>query len=101
MRAGKAILGDKFDGVYNEHSLPNIAPNHGIIVNKPTNEHWIAMANVHGNIHTYDSYGRRAINGEPLDKPLKIGPKIKQTGTQQNCGARSLTALYMLLNPTS
>jgi len=91
-------MGDKFKGIFDDGNFPTLYENQGLIVNKPTNQHWIAIANIDGHLHTYDSFGRHTINGDPLEHTIDIPISIKQKKDQTNCGARSLTALYMLLN---
>lgn len=61
----------------------------GCIINKPTNEHWIAQAKINGKILTYDSYGRSM-----GPNSVKVIPYFKQHDPEMDCGSRSLAWLY-------
>lgn len=92
---GKKLLGAKFLGVFDKEKLPSL--NSGLIVNKPANQHWIAIANINGKIKTFDSYGRKIINGDKLINPVAVDNDIKQRDSQKNCGPRSLAWLFETL----
>lgn len=96
---GKQILGNKFFGVFQKGDLlPVLKERTGLIINNPTNEHWIAMYRLNDKIHTFDSFGRKYIKGESIGpNPVMLPDNIKQRKNQFDCGERSLAYLYIAL----
>lgn len=103
-KAGKQILGKDFIGVFASDQIPSFERGKYAILNLDNSSepgsHWIAVAKHKDNIIVYDSFGRPAKKIIPslfqqdrtvIDTELDA----EQRKNENNCGARSLTALIM------
>ena len=96
-RVAKQLFGDKFLGVYDhKDKIPKLKNDECVIINQPTNQHWIGRANVNGKVYQYDSFNRPDfvggfINGDENNEP-------DQRLDEANCGARVLAWLTTILS---
>lgn len=106
-RKGRKIFGNRFKGVFASDELPNLQNNQMYIANldtsNETGSHWIGVYKKNDIHYVYDSFGR------PTKKILNSlhghGKTIKdteydaeQSKSEDNCGLRSMVALYMFDN---
>ena len=107
-RKGKKIFGSRFLGVFSSDKLPtNIKSREMYIANldksNESGSHWIAVYKKNNKLYVYDSFGRKSKKIIPSIYRKK-GASIKIKDTQydaeqhkkeENCGLRSMVALYM------
>lgn len=96
-RVSKQIFGDKFLGVYDEKDrMPVLKKGECIIINKPTNQHWIGRTNVNGTIEQYDSFNRKDFIGG--FKNGDFDNSRDQNFNQSDCGSRVIAWLVTVLS---
>jgi hypothetical protein len=66
------------------------------IVNRKSNEHWVAVANINGKNYTYDSFNRPDYLGGFQSGDVDGYPD--QSYSQENCGQRTLAWLTTILS---
>lgn len=103
-KKGKKIFGNKFLGVFASDEIPNLKNGQMYIANLDTSNepgsHWIAVYKKNNKNYVYDSYGRKSRN--IFNSIFKKGGNVKDTQydaeqdeNENNCGLRSIVALYM------
>jgi hypothetical protein len=106
-RAGQAIFGIKFRGVFPADKIPklnNLAPYCILNLDKSTEpgSHWISLAKIGRHSITYDSFGRTHTKIIPQlqysgnGKVLNTDRDVEQPIMSTDCGARSLAWLKFL-----
>ena len=82
--------GSHFLGIYDWKDKLPLLRNHNdfILINKLTNQHWIASKNVGGHIFTYDAFDRPEYEGGNLAGDKDLIPD--ESPAENNCGQRSL-----------
>lgn len=103
LKKGKKILGSNFKGVYSSDKIPNLKNGQMIIVNldesNQPGSHWIGVMHHNDNNYVYDSFGRSSQKiipslGQGNIKDAQYDSE--QRKQENNCGLRSLVALYMM-----
>ncbi len=105
---GKKIFGNRFRGVYASDKLPRINNKQMYIANldkqNERGSHWIGVYKHNDRLFVYDSYGRSSKKIFPSIFHRKGGRVIdteydaEQSVKENNCGLRSITALYLFDN---
>lgn len=104
---GKAIFGNRYKGTFPSDKLPTIRNRQMYIANldKSTmkGSHWVAVYKNEGTLYVYDSYGRKSKKIIPSlfqkkGRIIDTEYDAEQTNNQNNCGLRSVSALYLFDN---
>lgn len=97
-RVAKFVFGDNYKGIYDsKDKRPKLRTGQMLIINKPTNQHWIGLAKVKGKTYQYDSFNRKMIksggylNGDYDNRP-------DQRLDQANCGHRVIAWAITILS---
>jgi hypothetical protein len=93
----KKLFGAKFRGIYDDKDkLPKLKAGECLIINRKTNEHWVAMANIKGKSYKYDSFNRPSYRGGYLNGDFDNRPD--QKASEHNCGQRCIAWLVTVLS---
>ena len=93
-----AIFGNKYRGLYGAtDKLPKLKNRECIIINKPSNTHWLGLAKINGHEYAYDSYNRPNFLGSGY-RNGDIDNIADQSGLQENCGQRTVAWLCTILS---
>lgn len=104
---GKLLFGNSWRGVHASDKLPNIKNGQMYIANldKSTEpgSHWVGVYKEDNKLYVYDSFGRESSQILPsiFKKHLQVldtEHDAEQAKAEDNCGLRSMTALWMLKN---
>ena len=101
-RHGRELFGRKFRGVFARDEIPHMGNGQMCIANLDTSDqpgsHWIAIYGKKGKQYVYDSYGRSTKKILPDRSGAGYVPTeqdAEQSKSENNCGLRSMTALYL------
>jgi hypothetical protein len=110
-KKGKKVLGRGFRGVFASDKLPKINNKQMYIANldklNERGSHWIGVYKHNDKLYVYDSFGRSSKKIIPSIFHRKGGGIVdtqydpEQSVKEDNCGLRSIAALYMFstINP--
>lgn len=101
--AGKELFGHKYLGTYPSDKIPQMNDGDMLIANLDNStgpgSHWIAIVQHKNKKLIYDSFGRKTSEIMPnINSSLDTEHDAEQNVMEENCGARSLTALAVYKN---
>jgi hypothetical protein len=93
----RRLFGEKFKGLYViGDRLPVLKEGESIILNQPSDVHWVGLVRVNGQTYKYDSFNRKSFIGGYVNGDYDNKPDQKQW--EANCGQRTLAWLTTVLS---